>query len=132
MTTDWGNFENWLNDTGGLSFYLALLGTISLIPILVDFLRLRRRSDLNRFPALLLWVGLILLPIIAVTGSFSYFGPGALLTLTSAFSLFAGVVILRWTHRTERFPAILVWVGLSLSPIILVVSFVTWTYFPSP
>lgn len=131
MTSEWGNFENWLNSPQGWIFYLVLVVTVVLVPILLDFVRLRRASSLDRFPAILLWTALGLLPIIAVTGPFMYFPPGAILMLTAAMSLFAGVVILRWTRRTERFPAILVWIGLSLLPVILVVPFVTWWYFPS-
>ena len=129
---DWQNFQNWLDSPQGWIFYLVLLVMIGLIPILVDFLRLRQASNLNRFPALLLWFGLVPLPIVAVAGPFGYFDSGVLLVSASAFSLFAGVVIARLSHRTVRFSAVLFWVGLSLLPIILVAPFVTYWYFSSP
>jgi hypothetical protein len=71
MTSDWGNFENWLSSERGLIIYLIGFVTIATYLTLLVFLRDLRR--MHRIPAMLIWLGFGLLPILLlVTLTVSY------------------------------------------------------------
>ncbi len=137
---DWQNFQNWLNSPQGWVFYLILIIMIGLIPVLVIFLYLYRKGALRSFPAVWLWVGFGLLPALGLISSYagatylggSYAPPAAAFLLISAVPLFAGIIILRRRRRFGRFPAVLIWVGLGLMPVMLALLISPWwNYFPS-
>jgi len=132
MTTGWGNFQNWLNEAGERwVFYVMVFMVLSLIPVLIVLLHRHRNRRLDSFPAISTWFGLSLLPALAITAGFLSNSAGSMAViyillipmLICGIPLFAGVVMLRWTQRTGRFPAILIWLGLGLPPVAAAVPF---------
>lgn len=139
LTSDWVNFENWLNSSQGWTFYLVLLVTISLIPILIAFLSFYRKRRLDLFPAVWIFVGLDLLPASILTASYargtsaSDLYPKLVLAafvLIPTAALATGIIVQRRRHEKQRLPAILIWLGLSLTPVILITLIPTY-YFPA-
>ena len=140
---DWQNFQDWLNSPQGWLFWILFVVWISLIPILVVLRRLVRKNNLQRFPGIVLWLGLDLAPLLPLmllsirnsgtVGSFllSVGSIWGIFALASAVPLFVGVIILRWTRRTERLPTILMWLGLGSPPVIVFALIVPWGYFVS-
>ncbi len=139
---DWQNFQAWLNSPQGGLFWILFVVWISLILILVVLRSLVRKNNLQRFPGIQLWVGLDLLPLLLMLPSIGNSGTvGSFLlsvgsiwgifALASAVPLFVGVIILRWTRRTERLPTILMWLGLGSPPVIVFALIVPWGYFVS-
>jgi hypothetical protein len=124
--TEWGNFENWLRGDQGWILYVMLFVVIGLIPVLIVMFYKYSRNRLGSFPALPTWALLDLLPSLLVTFGLAAHTPSPIFAVFYVFipalvctvPLLAGVSILHQRQRTGRLPAILIWLGLALPPVV--------------
>src|SRR6266508_1178550 len=69
--TDWSNFQNWLNSGSGKIIYL--IGFVTILIYVLLFWNMREFRQMRRLPAMMIWLGICLLPIILlVTLTVSY------------------------------------------------------------
>jgi hypothetical protein len=103
-----------------------LFVVLSLIPVLIVMFYKYSRNRLGSFPALPTWALLDLLPSLLLTFGFAAHTPSPIIVvfyvfipaLVCAVPLLAGVSILHQRQRTGRLPAILIWLGLAIPPVV--------------
>jgi hypothetical protein len=111
-----------------------LFVVLSLIPVLIVMFHKYWRNRLDSFPALPTWAVLDLLPSLLLTFGFAFRASSPLLVVFYVFipalvctiPLFAGVSILHQRQRTGRLPAILIWLGLALPPVVPAFAFLSF------
>jgi len=132
--------SEWDNPYLRLLVAVCLILTISLIPVLIAFLRRFQEGRPHLFPAVSVWVGFGLAPAIFLTGFLfasgssyppSYLTDAVALVLIHVCGFLAVLGILSLTHRKERLPVLLIWLVLGMLPVTVPVVFIPWWIFPS-